>query len=262
MSVLRVLIADDEPLANKRLAKLLDTVGGIEIVGQVTNGQEALDAIGRSRPDLAFLDIEMPRLDGFDVVEALGRQNQAETPPLFVFVTAFPDFAARAFDTGAADFLSKPVRFSRLHDAILRARSALHARDAERRLSELQSELSSLRSLQEDSGHMPDLWVRQGKGIIRVDLGEIERVEAEGEYVRLHGEQRSYLQQGPIGTFLENEAADCFIRVHRSHAVRADRVRAVTRNSWGGSVLEMQSGELVPVGRKFRDRLGKIYATD
>ena len=121
---MRVLICDDEPLASQRLADLLTRCAGVEVVGSASNGQEALQLVSTVKPDLLLLDIEMPRFDGFDVVEELSMAQRSGPgePPLIIFVTAYPRFAANAFDASALDFLTKPVRHSRLESALAKAR--------------------------------------------------------------------------------------------------------------------------------------------
>lgn len=261
MTKMRAMIADDEPLANERLVRLLETSGEVEVVYRASQGEEVLETIDNYQPQLLFLDVEMPRLDGFDVVDALSTRRDLLLPPLIIFVTAYPDFAMKAFDTGAADFLSKPVRLTRLQMALQRARQALQDREAQQRLRELTDELETLRELQTEASAKQELWIRHGKEVIRVDLEDIERAEAEGEYVRLHGKGRTYLQRGPIGALLENGDLPGFIRVHRSHAIKPASVKAIERNTWGGIQLLLGSGEVIPVGRKYRACVTDIRRT-
>src|SRR5688572_27008495 len=140
-------MCDDEPLALDRLAGLLAQCEDVDLIGQTLTGQDLLAQVAVLAPDLVLLDIEMPRIDGFDVVEALSRMDWAEpaAPPLIVFVTAHPDMAASAFDSGALDFISKPVRLSRLEQALARARQAAAQREAGRRLQELSGQLDALK---------------------------------------------------------------------------------------------------------------------
>src|SRR5690348_14965062 len=142
---LRTLVIDDEPLAIDRLVDLLGQVEQVEVVGSATSGADAISKIDRLKPDLLLLDIEMPKIDGFDIVESL-RQNggEAADPPLICFVTAYPHFAADAFETGALDFLCKPVRLSRLQKMIERAAVAMKQREAEQRFNDLFVQLESL----------------------------------------------------------------------------------------------------------------------
>jgi DNA-binding LytR/AlgR family response regulator len=248
-------MCDDEPLALDRLAGLLGQCGDVELVGQALTGQDLLAQVEAEAPDLILLDVEMPKLDGFDVVEALSRMAWSEpaTPPLIVFVTAHPEMAIHAFDSGALDFISKPVRLSRLEQALARARQAAAAREAGRRLTELSGQLDALKRARAGGDAERHLWVRRGMETLRLDVGQVDWVEAEGEYVRFHAGADSYLERGSLTETAALLEPFGFARVHRSAVVNPERVASVERKRWGDLVLHLTNGARVPVGKTWRD---------
>lgn len=249
---MRVLVCDDEFLAVERLVRMLSRIDGVDVAGSAQNGRDALTMIAAQAPDAIFLDIEMPALDGFDVVEALAAHPGA-TPPLIVFVTAFPQFAAHAFDTGAIDFLIKPLRFTRLETAIGRLREVLDQRDARRRLAELANQLDTLRAEGRDvAAPANEIWVHRRGERVRVDLDMIEMVQAEGEYVRLFVGTQSLLHRASIGSIAARLDPARFMRVHRSYVVRLDLIATIRRKAAGGYSLLLADGNEIPLGRLYR----------
>ena len=249
---MRVVVCDDEILAVERLVRMLSKFDDLVIEGSAHNGRDALDLIDRYAPDALFLDIEMPALDGFDVVEALAADAKA-SPPLIVFVTAYPQFAAHAFDTGAIDFLIKPVRHARLETAVMRLRDVIEQRDARRRLAELASQIDALRA-EGGTGGAPsnEIWVHRRAERVRVDLDTVEMVQAEGEYVRLFVRDQSYLHRASIGSIAARLDPNRFMRVHRSYVVRLDLIAKIRRKTAGGYSLLLTGGNEIPLGRLYR----------
>lgn len=247
---MKVIVCDDEILAVERLVRMLGAIGDVVIAGSAQNGRDALALIDEHRPDAIFLDIEMPALDGFDVVEALAARGMP-TPPLIIFATAYPQFAAHAFDTGAIDFLIKPVRHARLETAVARVRDVLDQRDARRRLAELASQLSALRA-EGGNGSSNEIWVHRRAERVRVDLDTIDMVQAEGEYVRLFVGDQSFLHRASIGSIAARLDPNRFMRVHRSYVVRLDLIAKIRRKTAGGYSLLLTGGTEVPLGRLYR----------
>jgi DNA-binding LytR/AlgR family response regulator len=251
-------VCDDELLAVERLVRMLSRIDGVSIEGTAQNGREALALIARTAPEAIFLDIEMPALDGFDVVEALAANPASTAPPLIVFVTAFPQFAAHAFDTGAIDFLIKPVRFSRLETAVSRLRDVRDQRDARRRLIELASQLDALRAEGRDlTSPANEIWVHRRAERVRVDLDAVKLVRAEGEYVRLFVGDQSFLHRASIGSIAARLDPARFMRVHRSYVVRLDLIAKIRRKTAGGYTLLLAGGSEIPLGRLYRAELLK-----
>jgi len=249
--MIRAILCDDEPLALDRLAGLVHRIENVSIVATAGNGVAALEAIRAFAPEVVFLDIEMPGLDGFDVVEELARAR--DSAPLIVFVTAYPQFAAHAFDTGAIDFLTKPVRLGRLETAVARIRDALADRDAAARLAELSAQLLALRDERNDDLKPGNhLWVQRRGETVRIDLDQVDLVSAEGEYVRLHVGGVSYLHREPISAILRRFDPRRYLRVHRSYIVNRDRIVAIRRRTAGGYKLVLEGEIEVPVGRSYR----------
>jgi len=254
---MRVVVCDDEILAVERLVRMLSKIDDIVIEGSAQNGRDALALVDRYAPDALFLDIEMPALDGFDVVEALAADAKA-SPPLIVFVTAYPQFAAHAFDTGAIDFLIKPVRHARLETAVARLRDVIEQRDARRRLAELASQIDALRA-EGGTGNAPsnEIWVHRRAERVRVDLDTVEMVQAEGEYVRLFVRDQSYLHRASIGSIAARLDPNRFMRVHRSYVVRLDLIAKIRRKMAGSYLLALNDGREIPLGRHYRADLLK-----
>ncbi len=265
MTPITVLISDDEPLAVSRLAELVNRMDEVSLIGEAADGRETLALIEKLNPNVILLDIEMPLLDGFDVIEHLtsSLHDQASRIPLVIFITAYPQFAVRAFETGALDFIPKPVRYARLVEAIDRARVAYADREARNRLALLGKTLNELR--QERSKALDDdhyLWVPRHGETVRVDCDRIDWIKAEGEYVRLHAEEKSYLYRQMIGDFVSRNAAIGFLRVHRSAAVNVSRIVAIRRNSNGARIVRLSTGDEVSVGRKYAKELMAIISPD
>lgn len=265
MTPVTVLISDDEPLALSRLAELVNRIEDVSLVGEASDGRETLELIEKLNPNIILLDIEMPILDGFDVIEHLSSSIDVNDRPipLIIFITAYPQFAVRAFEAGAVDFIPKPVRYSRLVEAINRARASHADREARQRLALLGDALSQLRherSKALDDDHY--LWVPRHGEIVRVDCDRIDWVKAEGEYVRLYVDQKSYLYRQMIGEFVECNAAIGFLRVHRSAAVNVAQIVAIKRNLNGGRVLRLSTGDEVPVGRKYAKNVMAIISPE
>ncbi|HEY0414512.1 MAG TPA: response regulator transcription factor [Allosphingosinicella sp.] len=259
--MIRVFAADDEALALDRLSDLLGRFADVELVGSATSGKAALEQILALRPDAVLLDIEMPLLDGFDVVEALARGEG--TKPLIVFVTAFPHFAATAFDTGAIDLLTKPVRLTRLETAMQRVRQALVDRNANERLRELAGQLEALRRERNaELGERNHLWVQSRGESIRVDLDKVERIAAEGEYVRLFVGEASYLHRESVTGMADRLNPHRFMRIHRSNIVDRDRVVSVRRRATGSYQVVTDRGITLPVGRSYRRAVRTLLAKD
>jgi len=244
---MRVLIADDEPLARRRLVQLLAPHPDVEIVGEADGGREALKLVELLRPDVLLLDIEMPVVDGFAVLKDLPQ----DSAPAIVFVTAFQNHAVKAFELRATDFVVKPVRGDRLRKAIDQARSDLEARRAGERLAFLQARLAELerRAL---SASDPGLWVQIGSERRRLSLTDIRWLQAERDYVRVHMTGHAHLVNALLGD-MEKALGDDFLRIHRSTIVRKDKVRAIRPGRFSVPVLEIDGGERLPVGRKYRD---------
>ena len=251
---MRVLIVDDEPLARRRLVQLLAACPDIEIAGEAESGREALELVQLLRPDVLLLDIEMPGVDGFTVLKAL----PPASAPAIIFVTAFQDHAVKAFELRATDFVVKPVNGDRLASALEQARSDLDGRRAGERLAFLQARLAELESralAASDAG----LWVQIGSEKRRLTLKDIIWLEAQRDFVRVHMNGHTHLVNAMLGDMEKALDEHAFLRVHRSAIVRKDKVRGVLRGRFSASVLELDNGHRVPVGRKYRDAVQSAF---
>lgn len=259
--MIRAYVVDDEPLSVVRLTALLGRFSDVQIVGSASNGQLALSEIGNRHPDVVFVDIEMPDMDGFDLVEEVAKLS--DFVPLVVFVTAYPGFAASAFDTGAIDFVTKPVRYDRLSACLTKIRDSIENQMARARLRELIDQIEALRAERNGLGRAEPrfLWVRRRGEAIRIDLGKLDRLSGEGEYVRLFLGDREYLHRGSVTAIMAMLDPTQFLRVHRSHIVRIGQVVSVHRRRHGGHCLVLASGVTIPVGRRYRQAATLLLAT-
>lgn len=263
MTKLRAVICDDEPLAVERLERMLNRVADVEVVGSFTSGEDLLANYTR-RADVMLLDIEMPKVDGFDVVEALSQieRSESDEPPLIIFVTAHSEFAVDAFDTGAVDFLTKPVRLSRLQRALERARLAIDSRQARRRFAEVAEQLSALKRLHAEAEDEPHLWVRKRGERIRIDVSTIDWVAAEGECVRFHCGAESYLLRLSISNVATQFSPLGFLRIHRSAVVNAARIEALARTRWGAVQIRLRTGAELRVSKSFESVVRRLTGRD
>ncbi|HSU14015.1 LytTR family DNA-binding domain-containing protein [Longimicrobium sp.] len=254
---MRVVVADDEPLARRRVLRLLrEHDDQVDVVAVCESGAQAVEAIRETRPDLVFLDVQMPEMDGFEVLEHLGGEL-----PAVIFVTAHDRYALRAFEVHALDYLLKPFDVERFNQALERGRTQLESRaaDGPNRLVSLLEELARDRN-----GHAAATpgrryldWVMvkvRGK-VEFLRTADIDWVEAEGNYVRLHTGTKGYLIREKIGMLEERLDPDRFLRVHRSAIVQLDRVAELHPMAAGDGILILRDGSEVKLSRGYRKRL-------
>ncbi len=251
---MRVLLVDDEPLALRRLEILLSRRPWVEVVAAVRDGHAAARAAEELKPDVVFLDIQMPQLDGFEVASILSEGRRPE----IIFVTAYETHAVRAFEAAAIDYLLKPVEMERLDEALGRARTQLANRDANTRADELEALVHTLRGHEGD--RHPDLWVRDRRGRMRLEKNRIDWVEAEGDYVRIHAGARSWLMRATMGSMEKRLDDHQFARVHRSAIVNLRRIARTAATDTGSKTLRLEDGTEVRVGRAFESRVNDLLA--
>ena len=260
MTALRVIAIDDEPLALRRLQWCLEEMPGIALVGQTGDPQHGLEMIRTLSPDVVLLDVEMPELTGFELIESLGSLSDVALPEI-VFVTAFDHFAVKAFGISAVDYLLKPVEPGRLHEALERARVRRELRDAQARVQELREIIESLRADRRGNGtqkkYENELWIREGDARVRVPVQMIERFEADGDYVRLHVGQRVRLLRARLGDLADRLDPAQFVRIHRSEIVRHDLIAAIRRHDSGRTFAVLAGGREVPVSRRYVSRIAE-----
>lgn len=244
---IRVLIAEDEPLARERIRSLLEQEEDVEIVGEVGDGRTAVEEIRSAEPDLLFLDVNMPELTGFEVIEEIG----IDAMPPVVFVTAYDQFAVHAFDAHAVDYILKPFDEDRFRTAVERARETLKNQQAgslDRRLTDLLEDLRRPRFLER-------LAVKSGGKITFLRTGEIEWIGAEGNYARLHAGDKSHLMRETM-TSLETKLDPArFIRIHRSTIVNADAIVELEPLFQGDYVVILRNGTRLTSSRGYRANL-------
>jgi two-component system, LytTR family, response regulator len=233
---MRVLIVDDEPLARDRLRALISDTPDVEIVGEAENGADAISLSRSTTPDVLFLDIQMPRVSGFEVIERLG----PDVPPVIIFTTAHSQHAAAAFDVSATDYLVKPFDRSRVGRALERARHILGSATGQKRDSPATA-----------GGLQPERFAVRLRGqIIFVRTADILWIGAEGNYVRLYTGEGSYLLRESMKNLEDALDPNVFIRVHRSAFVDVGAIERIS-----GSTIILRNGGRVPLGPSYRWRL-------
>jgi len=234
----RVLIVDDEPPARRNLVMLLQDDADVEIIGECGSGQEAIAATRKLLPDLLFLDVQMPESDGFDVLEMLG----SELPPAIVFVTAYDQYALRAFEAGALDYLLKPFENSRFYRALARAKEKI--------------ELARRNA----PAKMDHLVIKSAGQVSFVRISDIDWIEAADYYACLHVGARTHLLRRSLADLEQELESSVFCRVHRSAIVNVDRVRTLKLNSNGEYNVVLENGSQLRLSRRFRKHLQERLA--
>jgi two-component system LytT family response regulator len=251
MNSIRALIVDDEPLARRRLRDLLVRDPEVVVAGECADGFEAVEAVRLAPPDVLFLDVQMPEKDGFDVVREVG----VDAVPAVVFVTAFDQYAVRAFQVHALDYLLKPFDDSRFADALCRAKvRARGARDEDmaRRV------LALLDGQRRRPGYLERIAVKAGETITFLPAADVDWVKAEGNYVRLHARGASYLLRETVANMEAQLDPSRFLRIHRSTIVNIDRVAAIQQLFHGAYRVRLADGSQHPLSRGYRDRLPRV----
>ena len=250
---LRTLIVDDEPLAREGLKILLSNDPQVEAVWEARNGREAVALIRDQQPDLVLLDIQMPRMDGFAVVEAVG----AGKMPAVIFVTAHDQYAIRAFEISAVDYLLKPVAEERFRIAFQRAKNRIRAVPSDESTRQM---LSMLEAIANPRSHLTRLAVRSGDRTIFLPIEEVDWIEASQNYVRLHAGQATHLVHVPMNTIETSLDPACFLRIHRSHIVNVKRIKQLWSLAHGQYVVELVSGERLQSGRTYGEKIRALLS--
>jgi two-component system LytT family response regulator len=244
--MIRVLVADDQPMARERLVSLLAAEPGVEVTATASSGPETVEVIRQSSPDLVFLDLQMPGMDGFKVIEAIGVDRMPPT----VFVTAYDEYAVRAFEVQAIDYLLKPFGRQRFQSALARARKHLE-RDRQGELAQRLSEL--LRTGRSETTER--LLVKAGGRVSFVDIESIDWVEAEGNYVRIHAGSQVYLMRETMNGLIARIGERQFFRIHRSRIVNITRVKELIIAGGGDYQVLLWDGTRLGLSRLYRDAL-------
>jgi two-component system LytT family response regulator len=240
---MRAVVVDDEELARGYLRELLGAHPEIEIAAECANGFEAVKAVAETAPDLLFLDVQMPKLDGFEVLELIGRSPGPK--PLVIFVTAYDQYAMRAFDTHAVDYLLKPFSAERFERALERARERIPA-------GRLPLELAEERAAAERPERVV---VRDGTRVHIIPLDKLDYVEAQDDYVAFHSGGKSYLKQQPIAALEAALDPKRFVRIHRSAIVNLERVARIEPYGKESRIAILNDGTRLPVSRSGYARL-------
>jgi len=250
---LKVLVVDDEPLARDGLKLLLGRHSGIQSVSEARNGRDAIAAIRDSKPDLVLLDVQMPRVDGFAVVHAIG----ADRMPAVIFVTAHDQYAIRAFETSAVDYLLKPVTEERFALAFKRATGRLRGASQEEGTRQV---LAMLDAIAKPQRALERFAVRSGERTILIGVDEVDWIEALQNYVRLHVGPATHVLHVPMNTMEDVLDPGRFLRIHRSHIVNVRRIAQLWSVAHGQCVVELKSGVRLQSGRTYGDRIRRALA--
>jgi two-component system LytT family response regulator len=250
---LRVLIVDDEPLAQQRIEDLLAKEEAVEIAGTAATGDEAVEAIQRLKPDLVFLDVHMPGRTGLEVVEAIG----ADAMPAVIFTTAYDQFALKAFDVSAVDYLVKPFDDERFVQALRRARKTIELEEVERTTKRLMALLEAREAASEKArGAYLERIAVESRGQARVvPVDKVDYITASGPYAELHVGDRTFAIRERMQTLAERLDPAVFFRIHRSAIVRLDRVDSLRRASGGDYAVRLKDGTELSVSRTRREEL-------
>ena len=249
---LRVLIADDERLSLQRLRQFLQSEATIEIVGECVTGTQAVDLIREKSPDLVFLDIKMPELDGFEVIAVL---NGARLPWI-IFVTAYDQFAVRAFEANAVDYLLKPFNRERFQSALQRARQRLQRGLLDHGDPSL---LKLLADARPRSPPLERLTIKSGGRISVVKTSEIDWISAADNYVELHTGHRTHLLRMAIGALGNQLPPGCFVRISRSCLANVERIREMRPKQHGDYLLVLHNGTVLSGTRTYRQNLAGLF---
>ncbi len=249
---IKTIIVDDEPLAREKLRGFLEQESDFEILGECRDGREALETIEAEKPDLVFLDIQMPEMDGFEVLENL----DPGALPTVIFVTAYDQYAIKAFDVHAIDYLLKPFDRQRFIDALGRARAEHERRrvgGARRQLMDLLQEVESRRA------EFPARLVIKTSGrVVFLNVDDIDWVDAAGNYVRIHTGSESHMLRETMGRLESRLDPEKFLRIHRSTIVNIERIRELQQQFHGDYLVVLKNGQRLTLSRSYRDRIQEL----
>ncbi|HLG97312.1 MAG TPA: protein kinase [Bryobacteraceae bacterium] len=241
LSRLQAIIVDDEELARHLLREYLETARGVDVVAECANGFEAVKAISERKPDLVFLDVQMPKLDGFEVLELIGREVAV------IFVTAYDEYAMKAFDAHAVDYLLKPFSQDRLEKALERARQRLGQK--------LPPPVELAREARPPEHRLQRIVVKDGPRVHIIPVDALDYAEAQDDYVSLHSQRKSYLKQQTISSLEAGLDPQRFVRIHRSVIVNLERLAKIEPYAKDSRVAVLSDGTQLPVSRAGYDRL-------
>ncbi len=256
MNKIRAMVVDDEAMARERVVSLLRQEQDIELIGECSDGQQAVNAINSQQPDLVFLDVQMPAVDGFRVIEQVGPEKM----PAVVFVTAYDEYAVRAFEVHALDYLLKPFGRERFQQTLQHARSHVERR----RAGDLGKRLMALvQDIKPEPQKLDRLVVKSGGRVFFLRTEDIVWIEAAGNYVRLHLGEDSHLFRETMNGIEARLDPQRFVRIHRSRIVNSDRIKELQPWFNGEYVVVLQNGTRLTLSRGYREklqeRLGKHF---
>lgn len=248
---IRTLIVDDEPLARRSVRRFLDRSAGVEVIGECGDGESAVGAIREKKPDLVFLDVQMPEMTGFDVIARIG----PETVPVTVFVTAYDRYALRAFDANAIDYLLKPFGNERFERALARAKDRIAGK---LNLNQLRLALASLEPVRAQPKYLERLTISENGRIRLVSVNDIDWIAAHGNYAEIHITGRKYEMRQTLTDLEANLNPHQFLRIHRSTLVNVRRIKEIQPWFHGHHVVILQSGQELRMSRYQRDAVKKL----
>lgn len=257
MEKIRTLIVDDEPIARRGLRQQLRTEADVEIIGECANGREALAAIRKESPDLVFLDVQMPLLDGFGVVNALG----VEDLPAVVFVTAYDEHAIRAFEVNALDYLLKPLNQDRFQKTLARIRRQLNGSSAEHLQRKLASLLHDLEEFKGESNQvkcLERLVIKEAGRVFFLGADDIAWINAQGNYVELHTKDGTHLLRETMNGMESKLDPHEFLRLRRSTIVRIDRIKELHPLFNGEYAVTLRDNTRLTSSRRYRHNLDAL----